>query len=116
MACKDGKCELSGRVRRLREAGMDALRAGEVEQAETLLRQSVDVSEAGGGINVVTAQSTFQLARVLHEAGRHDEAAEQFEKALALVRGRAGCGSRLYRTILGEFAQTLAVRACAVGE
>jgi len=95
---------------------MAAFRAGETGQAETLLRQAVDAAEAGGGINVVTAQSTYKLALVLHEAGRHDEAAEQFEKALALVRGRAGCGSKLYRTILGEFAQALSVRACAVGQ
>jgi len=116
MACTGGKCVLSGNVRRLRVAGMEALQEGKMEQAETLLRQAVALSEAGGGVNVATAHSTYQLAVALHEAGRSDEAAEQFVKALELVRSRAGRGSKLYKTILGSFAQALPARAQAVGE
>ncbi len=119
MACTNGKCELSGHVRRLREAGMDALREGDVDQAEDLLRRSVALSEAGGGVSTATANSVYRLGLALHEAGRQDEAAAEFEKALTLVRDRAGCGSKLYQTILGQFAQVLPARAhpawdCAV--
>jgi tetratricopeptide (TPR) repeat protein len=111
MACTNGKCVLSGNVRRLREAGMDAYNEGDLGKAEVLLRQSVELSEVGGGLDVTTANSAYRLALTLHEAGRHDEAAEQFEKALTLVRERAGCASKLYKTILGHFAQAIPVRA-----
>lgn len=121
MACSGGKCELSGNVRRLREAGMDALRDGDVGQAEDLLRRSVALSEAGGGVATATANSVYRLGLALHEAGRQEEAAMEFEKALTLVRNRAGCGSKLYQTILGHFAKALPARAhsawdCAVGQ
>lgn len=112
---------LSGKVRRLREAGMDAMASGDLGGAETYLRQSVELAETDGGLDVVTANSAYRLAMTLHQAGRADEAAEQFEKALTLARGRAGCGSKLYKTILGYFAEALPDRAlpdlaCAVGE
>ncbi|EHJ48214.1 hypothetical protein DFW101_2208 [Solidesulfovibrio carbinoliphilus subsp. oakridgensis] len=121
MACTNGKCELSSSVRQLREAGMDALRDGDVDQAENLLRRSVAMSEAGGGVATATANSVYRLGLALHEAGRQDEAAAEFEKALTLVRDRAGCGSKLYQTILGHFARALPARAhpawdCAVGQ
>lgn len=122
MACTNGKCELAGIVRRLREAGMDALREGDVGQAEELLRESVVLSEEGGALDVSTANSVYRLGLALSEAGRIDEAVTQFEKALALVRERAGCGSKLYKTILGHFSAALPGRApaweydCAVGE
>lgn len=121
MACVGGKCELSGNVRRLRDAGMEALRGGDVDQAEDLLRRSVALSEAGGGVTTATANSVYRLGLALHEAGRTDEAAREFEKALTLVRDRAGCGSRMYQTILGHFAKVLPERAhpawdCAVGQ
>ena len=121
MACVGGKCMLTSQVRRLREAGMDAMDAGDLDQAETLLRQSVTLAENEAGLDVVTANASYRLALTLHKAGRHDEAAEEFEKALTLARGRAGCGSKLYQTILGHFAAALPARAipdlaCAVGE
>jgi tetratricopeptide (TPR) repeat protein len=116
MACTNGKCVLAGNVRRLREAGMEALRAGDAGEAEALLRRSVEASEHGGCLDVSTAHSTYRLALALNQTGRYDEAAEQFEKALTLARGRAGSGSKLYKTILGHFAQTLPARAKAVGE
>ena len=111
MACVNGKCQLASSVRELREAGMDALRDGDVGGAEALLRRSVAMSEAGGGVSTATAHSVYKLGLALHAAGRPDEAAEQFEKALALVRERAGCASKLYKTILGHFAQAIPVRA-----
>ncbi len=113
MACTNGKCVLCGQVRQLREAGMEALRQGDVEQAETLLRRCVDMSE-DGGLDVVTANAAYRLALALHEAGRVDEAAGQFERALELVRQRAGCDSKLYKTILGHFAQALPEQALAL--
>lgn len=121
MACTGGKCMLSGQVRQLREAGMSALGSGDLDQAESYLRQSVELAETDGGLDVVTANSAYRLAMTLHQAGRPDEAADQFEKALTLARGRAGCGSKLYKTILGHFAEALPARAlpdraCAVGE
>ena len=121
MACTGGKCMLSGRVRQLRQAGMSALDIGDLDQAESFLRQSVELAETDNGLDVVTANSAYRLAMTLHQAGRGDEAADQFEKALALARGRAGCGSKLYQTILGHFAAALPSRAypdreCAVGE
>lgn len=120
MACTNGKCELSGNVRRLREAGMEALRGGDADQATALLRRSVALSEAGGGVVTATAHSVYRLGMALYEAGRQDEAAREFEKALTLVRDRAGCGSKLYQKILGHFAKALPARAhpawdCAVG-
>ena len=121
MACTGGKCLLTSKVRKLRETGMDAMASGDLGQAEELLRQSVELGETDGGLDVVTANSAYRLALTLHEAGRPDEAADQFEKALTLARGRAGCGSKLYQKILGHFAQALPSRAvpdlaCAVGE
>lgn len=120
MACTNGKCELAGNVRRLREAGMDALREGDAGRAEGLLRRSVELSEAGGGVATATANSTYRLALALHKAGRHDESAQHFEKALTLVRDRAGCGSKLYQKILDQFAAVMPSRAlpawaCVVG-
>jgi Flp pilus assembly protein TadD len=111
MACTNGKCELSSNVRQLREAGMEALHQGDVTGAEALLRRSVALSEAGGGVETATAHSVYRLGMALHEAGRTEEAAREFEKALTLVRDRAGCGSKLYRTILGHFAEALPARA-----
>ena len=113
MACTNGKCELSSSVRQLREAGLEALDRGDMEGAEALLRRSVALSEKGGGVNTATAHSVFRLGQALHEAGRADEAAREFEKALTLVRERAGCGSKLYQTILGHFAEILPGRAPA---
>ena len=113
MACTNGKCELSASVRQLREAGMEALKHGDLEGAEALLRRSVALSENGGGVETATAHSVFRLGLALHEAGRSDEAAEEFEKALTLVRNRAGCGSKLYQNILGHFAAVLPARAPA---
>lgn len=111
MACTNGKCVLAGNVRKLREAGMEALREGDTGQAETLLRRSVELSEASGGVPTATANSTYRLALALHEAGRSNEAAEHFERALALVRDRAGSESKLYRKILCHFAEALLGRA-----
>ena len=121
MACTGGKCMLSGQVRQLREAGMDALRTGDLGEAEAYLRRSVALAETDAGLDVVTANAAYRLALALHQSGQHDEAAQQFEKALTLARGRAGCGSKLYKTILGHFAEALPARAypdqaCAVGE
>jgi tetratricopeptide (TPR) repeat protein len=112
---------LMSQVRQLREAGMGAMQAGDLGQAESYLRQSVTLAENEAGLDVVTANAAYRLALTLHRAGRHDEAGEQFEKALTLARARAGCGSKLYKTILGHFAQALPARvtpehACAVGE
>lgn len=119
MACTNGKCELASNVRRLREAGMEALRDGDVDEAEDLLRRSVRLSEDGGGVATATAHSVYRLGLALHEAGRFEEAADAFEKALALVRERAGCGSKLYQKILGQFARVMPARApaweCAAG-
>lgn len=111
MACVNGKCQLAAGVRELREAGMDALRGGDVDGAEALLRRSVALSEAGGGVTTATAHSVYRLGLALHAAGRPDEAAEQFEKALWLVRERAGCNSKLYQKILSQFARILPTRA-----
>lgn len=121
MACTGGKCLLTSKVRKLRETGMEAMASGDLRQAEELLRQSVELGETDGGLDVVTANSAYRLALALHEAGRADEAAGQFEKALTLARGRAGCGSKLYQTIYGHFAAALPDRAdpewaCAVGQ
>ena len=111
MACVNGKCRLASSVRELREAGMDALAGGDLEGAEALLRRSVAMSEAGGGVTTATAHSVYRLGQALHAAGKHDEAAEQFEKALWLVRERAGCGSKLYQKILRLFAEAMPARA-----
>lgn len=111
MACTNGKCELSSNVRQLREAGMEALHHGDTQGAEALLRRSVALSESGGGVETATAHSVFRLGLALNEAGRTEEAAREFEKALTLVRRRAGCGSKLYQTILGHFAAALPSRA-----
>ncbi|UJX41879.1 tetratricopeptide repeat protein [Desulfovibrio sp. JY] len=111
MACVNGKCQLASSVRQLREAGMEALRDGDMVGAEALLRRSVAMSEAGGGVATATAHSVYKLGMALHAAGRQDEAAEQFEKALWLVRERAGCDSKLYRKILGHFAEAMPSRA-----
>ena len=111
MACVNGKCQLSSSVRQLREAGMDALREGDVLGAEALLRRSVAMSEAGGGVSTATAHSVYRLGLALHAAGRPDEAAEQFGKALTLVRDRAGCGSKLCQKILAQFAAVMPSRA-----
>ncbi|MDQ7831888.1 MAG: tetratricopeptide repeat protein [Desulfovibrionaceae bacterium] len=108
MACENGVCALSGQVRQLRRAGVEAHQAGDTELAVTLLTRSMDLSRMGGSPEVSTAHSAYRLALVLHEASRFDEAARHFEMALGLARDRAGCGSRLYRTILGDFAQALA--------
>ncbi len=116
MACENGKCALTGEVRKLRDAGIAALRAGDVGQAESLLRRSVALSEDGGGLDVSTAHSAYRLALALHRADHHDEAARHFEKAMALARQRAGCGSKLYRTILGHFARSLSGSPVTVGE
>jgi tetratricopeptide (TPR) repeat protein len=121
MACTGGKCLLTSKVRKLRETGMEAMASGDLHQAEELLRRSVALAETDAGLDVVTANSAYRLALALHQSGQHDEAAQQFEKALTLARGRAGCGSKLYKTILGHFAEALPARAypdqaCAVGE
>lgn len=59
MACVGGKCMLTSQVRRLRlEAGMDAMDAGDLAQAETLLRQSVTLAENEAGLDVVTANAS----------------------------------------------------------
>jgi tetratricopeptide (TPR) repeat protein len=108
MACENGVCALSGQVRQLRREGIEAHLAGDVEQAEALLRRSMDLSRAGGAPDVSTAHTAYRLALVLAAASRHEEAARHFEMALGLARGRAGCGCRLYRAILGDFAQALA--------
>jgi hypothetical protein len=86
---------------------MEARQAGDVRRAEELLRRSMELSRQEGSPEVSTAHSAYRLALVLAESSRHDEAARHFEMALGLVRRRAGSGSRLYRTILGDFAQAL---------
>jgi len=50
---------------------------------------------------------------VLHEAGRPEEAAGEFERALALVRDRGGSDSKLYRKILDHYREVLPERASA---
>jgi tetratricopeptide (TPR) repeat protein len=114
MACRNGKCELAGRVRYYREAGVEALREGNVVQAEKLLRQAVDLAERDQAVDTSLAHAAYRLGQVLSEAGRPDEAASEFEKALALVRGRAGSDSKLYRKILGHYERALPERALAV--
>lgn len=116
MACKSGKCQLAGRVRYYREAGMQALRDGDMGQAENMLRRAVDLAERDQAVDITVAQSAYQLGQVLHEAGRADEAAGQFERALTLVRGRAGSESKLYRKMYGHYEQVLPERARAMGE
>jgi tetratricopeptide (TPR) repeat protein len=113
MACTNGKCELAGRVRYYREAGVEALREGNVAQAEKLLRQAIDLAERDQAVDISVAQSVYRLGQVLHHAGRHDEAAGEFEKALSLVRARAGSESKLYRKILGHYEQALPERSRA---
>jgi len=116
MACENGKCALAAQVRKYRDEGMEALKAGDLEQAETLLRRSLNLSEIGGGLDVGAAQSGYRLALTLARAKRHDEAASHFEKALSLARGRAGSRSKLYRTILGHFSRSLSGYGEAVNE
>ena len=116
MACTNGKCALAGRVRYYREAGMEALRAGDTGQAESLLRRAIDLAERDQAVDITVAHSAYQLGQVLHEAGRADEAAGQFERALTLVAGRAGSQSKLYRKIYGHYEQVLPERARAMGE
>lgn len=101
-------------MRRLRNAGMDALFEGDVPRAEALLRRSLLLSEDSGGMDVSSARSAYRLALALHEAEHHDEAARYFEKALTLVRQRAGSGCKLYKTILGHFARTFTARSATV--
>jgi tetratricopeptide (TPR) repeat protein len=114
MACKNGKCELAGRVRYYREAGVEALREGDVTQAEKFLRQAIDLAERDQAVESSVAQAVYRLGLVLHEAGRPDEAANEFEKALDLARARGGSGSKLYRKILGHYAQALPERSRTV--
>lgn len=113
MACTNGKCELSSSVRELREAGMEALERGDVGGAEALLRRAIALSEAGGGVETATAHSVYRLGLTLHAAGRTEEAAREFEKALTLVRQRAGCGNKLYQAIFDQFAAVLPALAPA---
>lgn len=108
MGCENGACGLRGQVRHLRRAGVEAQLEGDVERAEALLRRSMDLSRHSGAADVSTAHSAWRLALVLAESSRPDEAARHFELALSLTRARAGCGSKLYRTILVDFAQALA--------
>lgn len=114
MACTNGKCELAGRVRYYREAGVEALREGNVAQAEKLLRQAIDLAERDQAVDSSVAQAVYRLGQVLHEAGRPDEAADEFEKALALVRSRAGGESKLYRKIFSHYERAFPERSRAV--
>lgn len=111
MACTNGKCELAGRIRYYREAGMVALREGDLSQAEAQLRLAVALAERDEAVDTTLAQSSYRLGLVLSESGRHDEAAQAFERALALVDGRAGSDSKLYRRILGHYQRALPQRA-----
>lgn len=114
MACSGGKCELAGRIRYYREAGMEALREGDVDRAEKMLRLAVDLGERDQAVDTTKAHSIYRLGLVLSEAGRHDEAAGAFEQALALAGGRAGTGSKLYRKIFDHYEAALPERARAV--
>ena len=114
MACSGGKCELAGRIRYYREAGMEALREGNLEQAEKQLRLAVDLAVRDEAVDISVAQSAYRLGLVLHEAGRSEEAAGEFERALALVGARAGNQSKLYRKILGHFTTAMPERARAM--
>ena len=113
MACSGGKCAVAGRIRYYREAGMEALREGSVGRAEELLRLAVDLGERDQAVDTAKAHSVYRLGLVLHEAGRPDEAAGEFERALALVRDRGGSDSKLYRKILDHYRQLLPERAPA---
>jgi tetratricopeptide (TPR) repeat protein len=59
------------------EKGIAAFEAGDLEQAETLLRQAVNMNAALG-----VARSA--LGRVLAKAGRYEEAAEELREAVTL--------------------------------
>lgn len=114
MACSGGKCALAGRIRYYREAGMEALREGQVAEAEKLLRLAVDLGERDQAVDTTKAHSIYRLGLVLHEAGRPDEAAGEFERALDLVRNRGGEESKLYRKIFGHYEAVLPDRAQVV--
>lgn len=114
MACSGGKCELAGRIRYYREAGMEALREGNLEQAEKQLRLAVDLAVRDEAVDISVAQSAYRLGLVLHQAGRPDEAAGEFTRALSLVEARAGNESKLYQKILGHFEQAMPDKARAV--
>jgi len=105
---------LAGRIRYYRETGMEALRVGKLEQAEKQLRLAVDLAVRDQAVDISVAQSAYRLGLVLHEAGRPDEAAGEFERALALVGARAGSESKLYRKILGHYAEVMPERARTV--
>ena len=107
---------MAGRIRYYREAGMEALREGRVGQAEELLRLAVDLGDRDQAVDTTKAHSIYRLGLVLHEAGRPDEAAGEFERALDLVRNRAGRDSKLYRKIFGHYEKALPERARGVAQ
>jgi tetratricopeptide (TPR) repeat protein len=93
---------------------MEALREGNLPEAEAKLRLAVELAERDEAVDISVAQSAYRLGLVLHEAGRPEEAAGEFERALALVGGRAGSESKLYRKILRHYEQALPERARAL--
>lgn len=116
MACTTGKCELAGRIRYYREAGMEALREGNLTQAEAQLRLAVELAERDEAVDTTLAQSSYRLGLVLSRTGRHDEAADAFERALTLVGSRAGSDSKLYRKIFDHYERALPERARALNQ
>ena len=72
------------------------------------------VGERDQAVDTTKAHSIYRLGLVLHEAGRPDEAAGEFERALDLVRNRGGEESKLYRKIFGHYEAVLPDRAQVV--
>ena len=78
-------------------------RRGELEEAERLAREAIDIVEDNGELDN-NAHAWFDLADVLHLAGREDEAADALRTAIGLwdrkgdvvwaARGRDALGSR----------------------
>ncbi len=79
---------------------------GRPREAERMLRRSIEVSIAGGSDARVDPISWSNLARMVFDLGRYDEATALAERAMRQARGRGD-------TVVADQAQLMAARANA---